>query len=78
MNTKINLERLNEQSVTVMTTRTFEDNGQEFATPPHARAYVNNASDREQLKADLPEPFLSAVFAVWGDAPTVFSEEVAQ
>ena len=75
MNTRINLELLTQQSVTVMTTRVFEDNGQEFATPPHAKAYVNSAEDRKHLKAELPEPFLSAVLAIWGDAPTVFFED---
>ena len=66
MTIKTSLELLNEDSVTVMTTRIFEYDGQEFATPPHAQAYINDENGIEQIKEDLPEPFLTSVLAAWG------------
>lgn len=38
---------------------------------PWRKAYINSESDREHLRAELPEPYLSAALAVWGDTPTV-------
>lgn len=75
MKIKITLDSLCTDSVTVLTTRVFEENGEEYAFPPHARAYYNHAKGREQLEAELTEPYLSAVFAVWGNEPTLEYEE---
>ena len=77
MKTEINLELLTEKSVTLMTTKIFEDCGEEFRAPPHAKAYLNSTRGRAELKEELPEPFLSAVLAVWGKKPTI-QEEVEQ
>jgi len=74
MKTQISLALLNEQSATVLTTKIVEDAGEEFCTPPHAKAYINSAEGREELKAEVPEPFLSAVLAAWGDTPTLAFE----
>jgi hypothetical protein len=38
---------------------------------PHRRAYVNNPPGRSAVEAELPEPYRSAIFAVWGEGPTV-------
>ena len=71
MKQNISLDLLTEQSVTVMTTRTFEDNGQEFTTPPHAKAYMNSKRGREEVTAEVPEPFAAAILAAWGDVANV-------
>ncbi len=34
-------------------------------------AYVNSVYGRERLQSEVSEPYLSAVMAVWGAAPTV-------
>lgn len=38
---------------------------------PCANAYVNDEFDRSRIKEDLPENYQAAIFAVWGDAPTI-------
>jgi len=76
MKTTIKLDLLTTDRVTLMTTRTFEDQGQEYETPPHAKAYINSVDGRDELMAEVPEPYLSAVLAVWGEKPTVTPKEL--
>lgn len=38
---------------------------------PRAGAYVNDEFDRSRIKEDLPENYQTAIFAVWGDTPTI-------
>lgn len=38
---------------------------------PWRRAYVNSSSGRQQVQDEAPEPYRSAIFAVWGEEPTV-------
>ena len=40
------------------------------------RAYVNSTAGRSQVQTEVPEPYKTAILAVWGDTPTV--EEPAQ
>jgi len=35
------------------------------------RWYYNTTEQRQKLAAEVPEPYLSAVMAVWGGTPTV-------
>lgn len=35
------------------------------------RSYTNSPLGREDLQAEISEPYLSSVLAIWGDAPTV-------
>ena len=73
MEVKITLDMLTETSVSVKTQKYINDGGVEYAVGlPHRRAYVNSERGRAEIAAELPEPYLSAVLAVWGDAPTVF------
>ena len=70
--TRISLDVLNEYSVTVKTQQYMELEGEELNVGElHARAYANNERGRAELAEDVPEPYLSAVFAVWGKEPTV-------
>lgn len=71
MKTEIILDALCGDSVTVLETKVFENDGEEYRMAPHAKAYENSAAGREVLKTELAEPYLSAVLAVWGDTPTV-------
>lgn len=73
--TRINLDVLNEYSVTVKTQKYMELEGEELNVGElHARAYPNSERGRAELAEDVPEPYLSAVFAVWGDEYKVKEE----
>lgn len=70
--TRISLDVLNEYSVTVKTQKYMELEGEELNVGElHARAYHNSERGRAELAEEVPEPYLSAVLAVWGDAPKV-------
>lgn len=72
MITKITLDMLTETGVSVKTQKYIEDGGVEYTVgEPHRKAYVNSERGRAEIAAELPEPYLSAVLAVWGEAPTV-------
>jgi len=69
---KFSLDMLTETSVSVKTQKYVEDGGVEYAVgEPHRRAYVNSERGRAEIAAELPEPYLSAVMAVWGDSAKV-------
>jgi hypothetical protein len=75
MYTKITLDMLTESSVSVKTQKYSEENGVEYLVgEPHRCAYINSERGRNEI-AELPEPYLSAVMAVWGDAPTVIEPD---
>lgn len=70
---KFTLDMLSDKSVSVKTQKYVEDGGVEYAVgEPHRRAYVNSERGRAEIAAELPEPYLSAVMSVWGDAPSVY------
>lgn len=37
----------------------------------HRKAYFNSESGRAELSDEIPEPYVSAVLAVWGNTPTI-------
>lgn len=38
------------------------------------KSYLNSEQGRQELQAEVTEPYLSEVFAVWGAKPTVIEE----
>jgi hypothetical protein len=42
---------------------------------PWRRAYVNSIRGRQEVQTEVVEPYKTAIFAVWGDAPTVEDTE---
>jgi len=69
---KITLDALNVNSVSIKKQRYTVVDGKEYPIgEPWRRAYVNSAQGRTQVQAEVPEPYSSAIMAVWGDAPTV-------
>jgi len=38
---------------------------------PWRRAYVNSTRGREQVNAEVSEPYKSVIMLMWGDTPTV-------
>lgn len=75
--TKIALDALTAKSVTLKTQRYIEENGEEINVGDlHAKGYVNSEYGRGILLAEVTEPYLSAILAMWGDTPVVFEEEI--
>jgi hypothetical protein len=71
-NEKITLDVLDKNSVSVKKQRYIMQDGIEYPVgQPWRRAYANSTEGRAQIQAELPEPYLSAVMAVWGDDPIV-------
>jgi hypothetical protein len=69
---KITLDMLTTNSVSVKRQQYVDVNGIEHPIgEPWRRAYVNSAAGRQQVQDEVPEPYRSAIFAVWGDEPTV-------
>lgn len=69
---KISLDMLTPDSVSVKKQQHVEVNGTEYPIgDPWRRAYVNSAAGRQQVMDEVPEPYRSAIFAVWGESPTV-------
>jgi len=69
---KISLDMLTPNSVSIKKQQHVEINGVEYPIgDPWRRAYVNSSSGRQQVQDEVPEPYRSAIFAVWGDTPTV-------
>ena len=69
---KITLDMLTENSVSVKTQRYAVVDGQEYPIgEPHRRAYVNSVRGRQAVQNEVPEPHRSAIFALWGENPTV-------
>ena len=72
---KITLDNLTENSVSVLTQRFADLNGQTVQIGEnHRTAYINSEYGRIELKDKLQEPYLSSVMAVWGENPTVEQE----
>lgn len=69
---KITLDMLTENSVSVKTQKYVEVEGVEYPIgEPHRRAYVNSVRGRQAVQNEVPEPHRAAIFAVWGENPTV-------
>jgi len=66
------LDMLNEDSVSVRKQTFVTVEGVEYPIgDPWRRAYVNSASGRMQVMDEVPDPYKTAIFAVWGDEPLV-------
>ena len=66
------LDMLTKDSVSVRKQKFVDVDGEEHSVgDPWRRAYVNSSSGRQQVMDEVPEPYRSAIFAVWGEEPTV-------
>lgn len=69
---KITLDMLTISDVSMKKQQYVTIDGTEYPIgEPWRRAYVNSVQGRSQVQAEVPEPYRSAIFAVWGDTPTV-------
>lgn len=70
MQTKITLDMLTAESVSVLTQKFIEVDGMPLQVGSNfRRAYSNTTEDRILLKEDLPDEYFNAVIAVWGNHP---------
>lgn len=68
----ITLDRLNRKGVSVI----FENINENGVVLRKIRsAYANSESGRQRMDKEVPEPYRTAIFAVWGDTPTVTEDE---
>lgn len=66
------LDMLTPNSVSIKKQQHVEINGVEYPVgEPWRRAYTNSPTGRAAVEAEVPEPYRSAVFAVWGNEPVV-------
>jgi hypothetical protein len=73
---KITLDLLTVDSVSVKKQQYTVVDGQEYAIgQPHRKAYVNSVRGRAEVMSELPGAQKNAIFAVWGNAPTVEERE---
>ena len=69
---KYTLDKLKGNSVSVKTQDYTVVDGVEYPIgQPHRKAYVNSIRGREEVISELPEAQQNAIFAVWGEMPTV-------
>lgn len=81
MDTKFeySVDILTPNGVTVKKQKYIEENGiREDIGMIHAKAYQNSATSREELVAEVPEPYLSGILTVWGDVPTVAEQVIEE
>lgn len=69
--TKFTLDLLTTDSVSVVTEKQIEIDGKIYTLETSRRAYVNSPLGRTNIIADLPEEYMTAIFALWGDIPTI-------
>lgn len=69
---KTTLDMFTSDSVSLKKQQYTVVDGKEYPIgEPWRRAYINSVKGRAQVQAEVPEPYLSAIMAVWGDNPTV-------
>lgn len=69
--TVITLDLLNINSVSVISELQTELNGKVYTLEKNRRTYVNSPLGRAAVIADLPDEYMAAIFALWGDAATI-------
>jgi len=69
---KITFDMLTKDSVSVKKQQYITVDGVEYPIgQPHRKAYINSIKGREEVQSELPLAQQNAIFAVWGDTPTI-------
>lgn len=73
---KKTVDMLTKDSVSILTQKFIDVDGVETKVGEnHRRAYVNSQSGRKELQEMETESVVNAVFAIWGDTPTLEEPE---
>lgn len=76
---KVTVDMLTDKSVSILTQKFIEIDGVETQVGDnHRKAYVNTEAGRKVLESEQDESTINAVFAIWGDVPTVTNTEQKQ
>lgn len=68
---KFLIDMLNENTVSIVTVFLATIDGEEIEVKRTRKAYNNSSIDRQLLIDELGKPYTTAIFAIWGDTPTV-------
>ena len=69
---KITIDMLTQDGVSIKKQQYVTIDGVDYPVGnPWRRAYANSVSGRQAVQNEVPEPHRTAIFAVWGDTPTV-------
>ncbi len=69
---KKTVDMLTPDGVSIMTSQLVSLDGEMVQIgDPHRRAYANSLSGRKEIQENEPEDVTQAVFAIWGDSPTI-------
>lgn len=72
MEEKITLDMLTQDSVSVKKQNVTIINDKEYVLgEPWRKAYMNSIEGRAEVQKELQEKYVTAIFSVWGDTPTV-------
>lgn len=72
MGEKYTLDMLNKDSVSIRKQQYIVQDGKEYEIGhPWRRAYVNSINGRLQVDSEVPEPYKTIIFMMWGDTSTV-------
>lgn len=72
METKIIIDMLTQDGVCVKKQNYTTINEVEYLIgEPSRKAYVNSTRGRTEVQEELDTKYVTAIFAVWGDTPTV-------
>lgn len=73
---KVTVDMLTDKSVSILTQNFVQVDGKKTQLGEnHRKAYVNTEAGRKALMSEQEDATVQAVFAIWGDAPTVINEE---
>ena len=77
MNKKIMLDMLTQDSVSLKKQNYAAVDGVEYPIgEPWRKAYINNTMGRAEVESEVPSPHKEAIFALWGNTPTVADPSV--
>ena len=72
METRVSLDMLNQYSVSVVTQKYMEIDGETVPVgQPHRKAYSNSVQGRSEVEQELEPSQVNAIFAIWGDTALV-------
>lgn len=76
---KVTVDMLTSESVSILTQQfVYVDGAAAQVGKNHRKAYVNTEAGRKVLESEQDESTINAVFAIWGDVPTVINAEQKQ
>ena len=74
---KYTLDMLNQDSVSVKTQQYIVQDGKEYEIgQPHRKLYVNSIRGRQKVENEVPEPYNTIIFMMWGNEPTIEENSV--